>query len=423
MAACSLAASRMRDGSITGSYDHGPTSVHISPEVFIQAAESCLPLDITHVTTLDALRAYPLLALSAIQGRRIDVMHKYIGIYFAILNIRQWHDESNWPSTWTSTEKEEMRRLYWSMYTLDVFSSIVWNGCVHFQEAHARVQYPSGGTDNVSHQRVSAAAKWIVGWNFTTDLYRVLEHAVSRSRTRYSHFNILDVTTSTPSAFSSGLNDRVNTLYLALPEAFKTIDEMTGDAAKDIYGFQSANIQATLALLRMVLFSVEADSDVDKKCSVASDLLAVFHRIPKSYLRAISAPLVYHLSGIGQILSSVVTSPMSEASYAKVRELMFSMATLLETLESVLQKRAGAAKSLLDQVDRIDQFMATQRRAQLQAQAVPQARTDMNEWASPSVAEEISFRYQLPNDIVGDWSWPLDFDDTSNTFFEWYNNA
>jgi hypothetical protein len=111
MAACALAAGRMRDGSISHVNERGLVLTDVPPKVFQEASESCLPSDITNVTTLDTLRAYPLLALSAIQGRQIDVMHKYIGLYFAILSIRRWHDESNWPVSWTLTEREEMRRL------------------------------------------------------------------------------------------------------------------------------------------------------------------------------------------------------------------------------------------------------------------------------------------------------------------------
>lgn len=111
MAACALVAGRIRDGSISHSSGRDSLLTEVPPKVFQEAAESCLPLDITNITTLDALRAYPLLALSAIQERKIDVMHKYIGLYFAALSIRRWHDELNWPTSWSATEREEMRRL------------------------------------------------------------------------------------------------------------------------------------------------------------------------------------------------------------------------------------------------------------------------------------------------------------------------
>jgi hypothetical protein len=247
----------------------------------------------------------------------------------------------------------------------------------------------------------------MVGWNFTTDLYRVLEHAVSRFRTQKSRFNILEMATPSSPTFSSGLNSRIDALFSELPEIFKTIKEMSGISAQDIYGFQAANIQATSALLRMMLFSVEAGNDVDKKCSVASELLEVFHKIPKPYLTAISAPLIYHLSGIGHILGSVINTPLTETSYSKVRGLLLSMAALLDSLESVLHKSAGAGRSLLEQVGRIDQFMASERQRIDARFALATARTADN-WNN-TLGHGVSPQYQLPDDIVLDWTWPLDF--------------
>lgn len=257
----------------------------------------------------------------------------------------------------------------------------------------------------------------MVGWNFTTDLYRVLEHAVSRFRTQASRFNILEVATPSSPTFSSGLNSRINALFSELPDIFKTAKEMSGIPARDIYGFQAANIQATSALLRMMLFSVEAGNDVDKKCLVASDLLEVFHQIPIPYLRAIGAPLIYHISGIGHILGSVINTPLSETSYSKVRGLLISMAALLDPLESVLHRSAGAGRSLLEQVDRIDQFMASERQL-IDPRFARAAESTAENWTN-TLGQGPSPQYQLPDDILLDWTWPLDFTtDNSFVFFQ-----
>ena len=85
--------------------------------------------------------------------------------------------------------------------------------------------------------------------------------------------------------------DHVLALYSALPLQFRETLPVTGDPAKDLFGFQSANIQATLQLLRMVLFAAE-DRGVERKCDVAGELLSVFSRVPVEYLKAISSPLV-----------------------------------------------------------------------------------------------------------------------------------
>lgn len=111
MSACAIAAGRVEDGSVPSSISHQKHQPVVKPSIFFAAAEESLPHDIIKAASLDALKAYPLLALAAIQGQKIEVMHKYIGQYFAILSIKRWHDEENWPKRWTSMERDEMRRV------------------------------------------------------------------------------------------------------------------------------------------------------------------------------------------------------------------------------------------------------------------------------------------------------------------------
>lgn len=111
MAACALAAGRVQDGGLPSSNGSSTTNLAIRSSTFFTAAEQSLPQDIISIESFDAMRTYPLLAIAGIQDGRIDVMHKYIGMYFAILSIRKWHDESNWPSSMAIAEREQMRRV------------------------------------------------------------------------------------------------------------------------------------------------------------------------------------------------------------------------------------------------------------------------------------------------------------------------
>lgn len=83
----------------------------------------------------------------------------------------------------------------------------------------------------------------------------------------------------------------VQPLYATLPPQFRETLPVTGEPAKDLFGFQSANIQATLQLLRMVVFTTE-DNGIERKCDVAGELLGAFSQMPVEYLKAISSPLV-----------------------------------------------------------------------------------------------------------------------------------
>ena len=296
------------------------------------------------------------------------------------------------------------------MYTLDVYSSIVWDGCMHYQESHARVEYPSGRNDH-DDQGPNDGTHWIVGWNFTTDLYRILEHSLTRLRSRTSKFNLLGDPASSVS-LSLASQDRVAELYSTLPPVFRQLQPATGIPAKDIYGFQSANIQATMALLRMVSLSLEDGIDLETKCSVVSDVLATFHQVPKPYLRAISTPLVYHIGGIGIILGSVMEGSLSESSCRRVRQLLLSMADLLENLEAFLHRSAGAGQRLRDLAARLEEYMENrdQRFRQAQAGASFAAPTfqdsPLDGWGDAGMPD-LSPQFQLPDDFLRDWTWPF----------------
>lgn len=296
------------------------------------------------------------------------------------------------------------------MYTLDIYSSVVWDGCIHFQEGHAKVRYPSAG-DVESDQPVNGV-HWIVGWNFTTDLYRILEHDLSRLRSRSSKFAITENSTSTCAEYSVSSQDFVNELYAALPSVFKRLQPATGDPKRDIYGFQAANIQATMALLRMVHLSLDEKVDLEKKCSVVSDVLSTFHQVPNQYLRAISTPLIYHIGGIGTILGSVMEGPLSHSSCLRVRDLLLSMATLLDSLEAFLHRSAGAGQKLRELVSRIEEYMHSREAHPSQTEVAPERLSNVVS-AAPSgtwddaALNDLSPQFQLPEELLQDWTWPF----------------
>lgn len=105
---------------------------------------------------------------------------------------------------------------------------------------------------------------WLRGWNFTTDLYRLLEHALD-------HFRRKRLKRQMPSPFQayaddsplqSSVMDTVMSLYAQLPQRFKETRPITVDPTEDRYSFQAANIVATLQVchpLPSLLFVTHSD--------------------------------------------------------------------------------------------------------------------------------------------------------------------
>ncbi|KAK6008324.1 hypothetical protein QM012_000227 [Aureobasidium pullulans] len=425
---CALSSARVRDGALyTGKWDANLLKSPSSEELF-QAARQAIPADAALSQDFDYMRAYALLAITSIQYGDTPRMNYYLGLYHSFVAVGMLQDENNWPAGIGHVEIEERRRLFWSMYTLDIFSSIIWGGFAKSREACFNVCYPAECDDEyfsesnpVTAGNIHTGPSWVKGWNFVTDLYRILEHAVDRLG------NLRNPVQRTPSVMSyidqgsprqSSVLTNIMTLYEQLPPIFKTTQPLTGRLEKDLFGFQAANIAASLQLVRMVLFTTD-NSTVDQKCQIASEVINGFASVPVAYLRAISSPLFHHLAGIGSIMGSAFENGLTESSYRRVRSVLLDLANLLANLEVDLYCAAGTSDKLRTQVSRIDEFMKIQRSVDASGTAgglTPWTHHSENGLLSPGLhtqqhlaMSENSPQIHFPAELFENWSWAFDF--------------
>ncbi|KAI1155357.1 hypothetical protein F4825DRAFT_459869 [Nemania diffusa] len=445
MAICALVAGRVRDGSVTNPRWDLLSLQDLDADVFYTESQRQLS-SAGDQMDLHIIRSHALLAIASIQNGRIRDMHRHLGIYHMLVDMYGLHDESNWPVGIGLIEREERRRLFWSIYTLDVFQSVVWCGTIRSREQQANVSYPievedellfNTGTSHLSPRLTnesptmngvstsfrdpsrSQSECWIFGWNFVTDLYRVLEHALTRFRetqfrARRSGF-LTDIFQAQNTVTATSVSDSVVHMYVDIPECFKQTPEMTYDSRKDLFGFQAANITASLQLLRIVLFTADGAS-IQDRCRVASEVINSFISIPVGYLVAISTPLLHHLGGIGTILGDVLEEPLREDEYSQVRTVMLSLAQLLDTLE-LIYHGARVSEKLRTQVSRIDEYMNTQRQiATLQQDTIdsnPSLMSNPNRQESVH-NEQINYdmgdnwSFTIPSDLLSDLNWNFD---------------
>lgn len=364
MAVCALTSARVRDGAYSGTISEDLRRPETSSEVFFAAGKESLGDDYGKMNHADYIRACALLALACIQYRSSEDVQQYLGKAFTLAAMYKFYDEKNWPSELDEPQRELYRRVYWCTYTLDVYSATVWHCFLRSQEIHAYVRYPDDSIEadaatNLSPQ-TTIPVSWVMGLNFSLDLYRVLEHVLNKYRARkFSHDDRRSVDNL---VFSDTFKDRdvmqtMLNMYYELPRQFKETPELTGNMEKDRFGYQAANIQATMQLLRMMLFSLEDGPGVDRKCDVANEVLQVFHTIPLDYLKAISLPLIYQIASIGQLLGSILEEPVEIKTYQRARDGVASLAGLLANLEDSLHRPAGLAETLSKQVDMLDEYI------------------------------------------------------------------
>jgi len=391
MAVCALTSARVRDGAVSNPRWNTQEMLETPPHVFYEKAREELKYD-PMLSDLNAMRSHAILAIASIQNGLTREMHYHIGQYHTLVALDGLHDEAEWPQAMGIVEREERRRLFWSIYTLDIYTSIVWGGVVKGREQQYKVSYPIEVDDELISDampppisQTNATQNWLYGWNFITDLYRILEHALARFREskgddgRQTSFlrEIFFRDRADNSITVASVRDHVMQMYLALPDCFKqTPRDITFDSRKDIYGFQAANITATVQLLRMVLFSVnEGSVSLNDRCQIASEVIDAFWSIPDAYQQAISAPLLHHLGGIGFVLGGSAMGMSDYASleegewlYNRLRSVMLDLARLLKRLEGTLAS-ARVSERLETQVARIDE-----RRQRQQQQLVPAER-------------------------------------------------
>ncbi|KYK54093.1 hypothetical protein DCS_06049 [Drechmeria coniospora] len=450
MAVCALVSSRIRDGSVSNPRWNLACLCDPSPDVFYAEAERQL-VDITEDACLDVLRAHAVLAIAAIQNCRIRDMNRHLGTYHTLVAMDALHDESNWPAGIGVVEKEERRRLFWSIYTLDIYASVVWGGIIRSREQQSNVAYPIEVDDEFiddavavddDHSPHSASSTlnrgartvrsdcWLSGWNFITDLYRVLEHALTRfrynsNRSRRQSFLHEIFDDKFTSVTEASVRDSVLRMYIDLPARFKETPKLTYNVKQDRFGFQAANITGSLQLVRMVLFAAGGAS-IDERCQIVREVVDAFVSVPVSYLLAISTPLLYHLGGIGAFLGSVFEEPLSECDYGQVRSIMLSLAQLLEHLEA-MHHSASASEKLRSQVKRIDDYMRTQRHAvpvRPPPSAPPEGRLPvLATQTTPPEAGNMpaasyqplglpmtdSWSFQVPAEMLDELNWNFDF--------------
>lgn len=298
------------------------------------------------------------------------------------------------------------------MYTLDIFSCIVFNSVIRSREEQSSVRYttelddayfdnagykhePQSPVDVTSPSSNVSPDSWIHGWNITTDLWRLLEHVTMKlhSHTKKKR-SFLEVATNFETSPSSvTLQAEVDRIYYGLPRHFREIKDRTGDQSKDRYGFQAANITATVQLLRMVLLASEQNT-IEQRCQVVSEVVNAFMRIPTSYLRAISSPLLHHLRGIGSVLGGVLEESLADYQYQQVRTVLLSLAQLLENLDIGIHSIKSAQK-LRALVVQIDQHMTSRRGS---------AASTATMYPDPRDRD-----LQLPQDFLSEWPWKTGF--------------
>lgn len=275
MAICAVSATHVRDGALFNP-DMPETVRDEHQQAYLEDARRAIPDDNRHIFQAEAfeyLQTLGSLSLAAIQVKDDALFEQYLGRYHNLVAQHRFHFETDWPSTLTAEEVYVRRQFFWSMYRLEVHSALIGGHVIRCPELQCGVAYPMytrglagvldptggagvgvGGPHHASASGASGGGpspkprpgSWLTGWNYITDLYRMLEHVIVRMRkirVKAVHTDVDNIDRLLPpiDEILQGVLDRKS----KLPGYASHAEPASEDREMNLCGFQVANIACT----------------------------------------------------------------------------------------------------------------------------------------------------------------------------------
>ncbi|KAM0274366.1 hypothetical protein ACHAQH_007903 [Verticillium albo-atrum] len=434
MAVCALSSCHVRDGAVF-SLGIAPSVPARHQRAYLEDARRAIPSDVSAADSFQYLQTLGTLSLAAIQLGDAPLLHETLGLYHTVMAQHNFQNESRWPSSIDPVEVHVRRQFFWSMYRLEVHSALIMGHSIRCPEMQAAVAYPavSGAlvrpvTGAASTRGGFPSGGWLIGWNYITDLYRVLEHVIVRFRSRkitavdrgqmYAGYGFTHMPPPIDDILANVLAQRA-----ALPTYLARAQPPSPDVESNLCGFQVANIACTIQLVRMTSFSCQ-DVTFGDACRTATELIEEMSLTPVDYLRAIGSPMLQELAGVGHMLTSFIGRQLHPNEYHQLREVIRSMAIFLENLGPSLPSAVEAGQKLLQHIDRIDEYL---QRTQPQDTSIlnepeathaahePRAEIPLHHFVVPHA------NYTIPMEYLNHIPWPSPFGGMSNET-EWSGN-
>ncbi|KAL6360813.1 hypothetical protein LRP88_06521 [Fusarium phalaenopsidis] len=324
MAVCALASGRLHNGMPVPESPH-PLRLEAIPlfTACYSAAIGAIPNDLMDVEIQDRyqmMKAKAILGSCCLQNGDLKRAITHLGDYTTLMSISGFNIESNWPTNISERERQERRRLFWGAYQQDQYISNSFGFISRIREAKTSVKYPAEVFDDVDITETGILQRpdrvsFLRGWNFCTDLYRLLQYLDDTFKTQQqftrdepgSAVSSLLARLRSPKNFSSEMLHLISDLHAELPDELKRVKAITGDPQSDRYGLIAANILITTQTLKMVLVS-SGKPNIHLRCAAASELLDELSTIPIEFFYAMNTVSV----GFSAVLAShLLTMPDS----------------------------------------------------------------------------------------------------------------
>jgi hypothetical protein len=333
MAICAVS-SQM--ASLSAVFDHALLEGLPLPdsEQYFAEAVSRIPRRIEQTQDLDYLRSFGLLAVYSLQsGNHVD-LHRYLGLYHALVAQHNFHDESRWPQSLTMSDIDDRRRLFWCVYRLEVHSACVLGHLVRMPEAQTSVMYPRI-TPNMEPEKQA----WTAGWDYITDLFRLLEYAIFSLRGSKNRKAVLSVFCERPSPTTL-----LDALARLKASKSRILHDLVGAFQSNRCRYMAVQITCTETLVNIMAL-LYCQAPANEIMEVAETLIEEIEKASLIIFKVAGSQIVHQLLGVGHMLFSASRHDHGRHRIEAERLIAF-LGDLIKNLEHDIPSAAEAAERL-----------------------------------------------------------------------------
>jgi Fungal specific transcription factor domain/Fungal Zn(2)-Cys(6) binuclear cluster domain len=305
--------------------------------MYYSEAISKIPAHAIESQDLDYLRSFGLLALHSLRSGNPGDFHRYLGLYHALVAQNGFHDESRWPRGISMCDVDDRRRLFWCVYRLEIHSACVMGHIVRMPEAQVSVLYP-----RITPAMDPETSAWTAGWDYITDLFRLLEYAIFSLRERKNHKAVFAVLCDRPSPTT--LLDSLARLKASKPRIL-LLDSNGNDCQSNRCRYMAIQITCTESLVNIMAL-LYCQAPARQVTDIAEVLLEEVTNAPLIMFKVASNQIVDQLLGVGHMLYNA--SQYDSGPYqTEAKRLIAFLGDLVQNLEHDIPSAAKAGKRLL----------------------------------------------------------------------------
>ena len=306
-------------------------------ENYFFEAISKIPLRIAQSEDLDYLRSFGLLAVYSLQRGNHSDLNRYLGLYHALVAQHGFHDENRWPEHLSMSDVDDRRRLFWCVYRLEIHSACVLGHVVRMPESQVSVLYP-----RITPAMESETQAWTAGWDYITDLFRLLEYAMFSLRGCNNRKAALSVFCERPSPTT--LLDGLARLKASKPRMLLGIDDASSDHQSNRCKYMAVQITCTETLVNIMAL-LYCQAPAREVMDIAEAFLEEVDKASLIVFKVAGSQIVHQLLGVGHMLFNA-SRYESGRHGAEAKRLIAFLSDLVKSLEDDIPSAAEAAERL-----------------------------------------------------------------------------